>query len=387
MTHARSALLSALLLSAALGWAQAPAADPEPGDAKTKSHYKSPQDGAFDISGFLDETYGFLPLVTVITEPAVGYGLGAAVAFLDKPLGEARAGLGRPDITFVGGLATENGSWAGVAGDMRNWMGERIQTLAGVLASSFDLDYYGIGGDSVLNEHPLHYTLAPKGALVQAKYRLGDTRCWVGLGYGFMTTRVRFDAPDETPNLPDIESDSDVAGLTPSFTFDTRDNMFTPVRGTYVEARAGLFRAGLGGDADFERSGVVAEQFSPLAKDWFLGVRGEVAAASDDSPFYLRPYVAMRGVAAMRYQGDEMAQIEAELRWRCWKRWSVVAFGGYGSAWIETDRFEKTRSVAAGGVGFRYELARAYGILAGLDFGMREEDSAVYIVVGSAWQK
>jgi hypothetical protein len=43
-------------------------------------------DGWFDVSGFLDEKYGFLPLIIPITEPAVGYGATGALAFLDQPL-------------------------------------------------------------------------------------------------------------------------------------------------------------------------------------------------------------------------------------------------------------------------------------------------------------
>ena len=84
------------------------------------SKFRSPGDGWFDVSGFLDEKYGFLPLIVPITEPAVGYGAVGALAFLDQPLGEARAGFGRPDITIVGGAGTENGTWGVLVGDVRH---------------------------------------------------------------------------------------------------------------------------------------------------------------------------------------------------------------------------------------------------------------------------
>ena len=63
-------------------------------------------DGWPDLSGFLDEKYGFLPIVIPITEPAVGYGAVGGVMFICKPLGAAAQGLGRPNITFVGGFGT-----------------------------------------------------------------------------------------------------------------------------------------------------------------------------------------------------------------------------------------------------------------------------------------
>ena len=55
------------------------------------SKFRSPDDGWLDVSGFLDEKYGFLPVVLPITEPAVGYGAAAGMAFISSPLGQRRS--------------------------------------------------------------------------------------------------------------------------------------------------------------------------------------------------------------------------------------------------------------------------------------------------------
>ena len=89
----------------------------------------------------------------------------------------------------------------------------------------------------------------------------------------------------------------------------------------------------------------------------------------------------------MRYQGEEIAQLEAELRWQLWKRWSVVGFVGVGAAWNNFERFDDSRGIVTGGTGFRYELARKYGIHAGLDFAVGPDNTAVYIQIGSAWTR
>jgi len=41
--------------------------------------------------------------------------------------------------------------------------------------------------------------------------------------------------------------------------------------------------------------------------------------------------------------------------------------------------------VAAGGLGFRYRLARLLGLQAGIDVARGPEDTSFYITVGSAW--
>jgi len=69
----------------------------------------------------------------------------------------------------------------------------------------------------------------------------------------------------------------------------------------------------------------------------------------------------------MRYQGDEMAAAEVEARWQFHGRWSVVAFGGAGTTRTTRDAYSASQNVGSGGVGFRYELARKFGLHAGID--------------------
>jgi hypothetical protein len=345
------------------------------------SRFRSPDDGWLDISPFLDTRYGFLPVAQLITEPAVGLGAAGGLAFIKQAPHTMR-----PNITLVGGLGTENGTKGAIAADLRYWLDGRLQTMAGVLFASVNLDFYGIGHDSTLADNPLRYELEPAGGVVEAKMRLGRAPVWVGAKYAYVQTGVRFDAPEGTPGRPVTPRWSTEAGITPSLTVDTRDNLFTPTRGTYVEAAAGLFRPALGGDDSLERLRLIAMQFVPLGSRLFLGVRGEAAAALGDAPFYLKPYIHQRGVPAMRYLGEEMAQIETELRWQFWKRFSVVGFGGAGRTWASSEEVLSDK-LAAGGAGFRYELARKHGLHVGVDIAGGPAGGVFYFQFGSAWAK
>jgi outer membrane protein assembly factor BamA len=307
--------------------------------------------------------------------------------FLSKPLPHTEDGLGRPNITTVGGFGTANGTWGSFGADLRYWQDQHLQTLVGYIYSSVNLNYYGIGNDPALASNPLHYNLEPRGGTLRTKYRFGDSRIWAGLNYSFVSTEVSFDAPPGTPGEPPFQHVSNVAGFTPSLTFDTRDNFFTPNRGTYLEASAGLFTPAVGSDQDFQRVSLVAMQFIPLGPKLFLGVRADGAASFGDEPFYLRPYISLRGAPTLRYQGEEIAQIETELRWQFWKRFSLVGFVGGGAAWNHLEQFNGTQTIVTGGAGFRYELARAYGLHAGLDIARGPDDTAVYVQIGSGWSK
>ena len=205
------------------------------------------------------------------------------------------------------------------------------------------------------------------------------SRFWAGLNYMLAATEVRFDAPPETPGLPPFESSSRIGGLTPLVTYDSRDSIFTPGRGTYVELSAGFFGRAFGGDDTFERAGLVAMQFVTLHPKLVIGVRADAELSFGDVPFYLRPYVTLRGAPVLRYQGEHAARIETELRYQFWKRFSLVGFVGTGAAWTDLEPYVSQKSVTTGGGGFRYELARKYKLHVGADVAFGPDGAVLYV--------
>ena len=58
---------------------------------------------------------------------------------------------------------------------------------------------------------------------------------------------------------------------------------------------------------------------------------------------------------------------------------------GGGRAWTEQTSFSDAGTIAARGGGFRYQIARSYGVHMGLDIARGPEDTVIYIQFGSAW--
>jgi hypothetical protein len=86
-------------------------------------------------------------------------------------------------------------------------------------------------------------------------------------------------------------------------------------------------------------------------------------------------------------QGKYTAVAETEWRWDFAGRWSLDAFGGVGRTAPRRGDFSDGETAWNAGAGFRYLLARLFGIRGGLDVARGPEDWAVYIIVGSAWGK
>src|SRR5262245_52055884 len=92
-------------------------------------------------------------------------------------------------------------------GDVRHWLDDRLQTQAAVVYSSVNLDFDGIGRDPGRERHPLRYELGPRGGVLRAKLRLGESTVMAGLAMpsprrGSRSTRLRIPACYRTSDAP-----------------------------------------------------------------------------------------------------------------------------------------------------------------------------------------
>jgi hypothetical protein len=354
---------------------------------------RDPEDGAFDLSAWLATAGGFLPVVSPVTEPAVGYGASVALAFIHRPPGwdidearaafEARERMQIPSVTGAFGMYTSNNSWGVGGGHLGNWGDGRWRYTGG--AGYMDLRLSIARDVPIVGDVLVDYELGGW-ALTQALlYRLADTDFYVGGRYNLLRMKTRFPL-DNLPGVDPRESDSGVAGVGVNLAYDSRNNTFTTDRGVFANLEGRRQDEALGGDFDYwSASGRVLAYVDPV-RTLVIGLRAEGGLVTDGVPFWARPGVRLRGVAGGRYTGDATATLESEVRWDVTGRWSLVGFGGAGVNHIDREsREDLTRWVAGGGAGLRYLLARAFGLRGGLDFAWGEDGFAFYVTMGSAW--
>src|SRR5882672_11504785 len=358
---------------------------PDAASPPVTSKFRDPESGEIDLSRFLATPRNFLPLPLIVTEPAIGYGGGLAGMFLRPRKAAGSEGFARPNLSIVGGIATENGTWAAFAGDSSHWFDDRVQSLAAGGTGQINLDFYGLGDTSDSLDEPVRYSLDFTLALVQGSWKLTPKSPWsIGLRYVYAQVEPKLRDEPQFPGLAD-STNTKISAPAAVLEYDSRNNLFTPTSGMFAESVYLASFADLGATEEFERFQQVVMGWLPLAERWTHGIRGDYQWASDRTPFFLRPYIKLRGVAAMRYQGDEMASLEVEARWQVRGRWSLVGAAGYGSARTDRASYSASRDIVSGAVGFRYELARKFGLHAGMDVGFSSDTTAVYFQIGNAW--
>jgi hypothetical protein len=357
-----------------------------------RSSFKDPEDGKLDASEWLLDRKGFLPVPILITEPAVGYGAGAALLFLRESIREAAARgkdsghVTPPDIYAVAFAATENGTKFGGAGGMVTFDNDRWRWRGGVGLADVNLDFFGAGGVTGTADRSIGYNLNGFVSSQQVMYRLAESNNFVAGRWIYLDLDTSFDASRQLPALQPRSLAVKSSGLGVAFEHDSRDNIFTPSRGWKGNIDAVFYSPDIGSDNKYETYHAHLYGYFPFARQFVLGTRLDARSARGDVPFYQLPYIDLRGIPAARYQDESAGVAEAELRWKVDPRWALIGFFGTGRTWGSSKNSGDADSVNAWGVGFRYLIARRLGLYMGADIAKGPEDTAFYIQAGSAWR-
>jgi hypothetical protein len=366
------------------------AEDQGPKEPTTNELFFSPDDGAFDVSGFLSTRTGFLPLAMPISEPAVGYGLAIGLSYFHSeptevpdPSGSGPSRFIMPSTTVLMGAATENGTWAGGLAHLGVWDKGRIRYVGAVGYASLDLDWFGkgesLGGQSIAYTNDVFF-------LVQnIRFKLGSSDFYMGPLYRYFDTDAEFGSSTLNSGIPDIELQSRTSGIGVQASYDSLDHPFQPRQGWRADGTVSQQAEWLGGDFDYTKITTFAIAYLPLAENTVLGLKLNGDFVAGDAPFYDLPTIMMRGLARGRYVDDGAVYAETELRYDFAKRWSAIGFAGVGKVGSTFDEFSDSDAHAAGGFGVRYLIADRYGLRLGADLAYGDDEVTLYISVGTGW--
>jgi len=349
---------------------------------KKVSVFRDSTDNAYDISNWLINKKGILLMPTIITEPAVGYGAAAAAIFFHSSYTEKN---GPPSMSGIFGGATQNGTWMAGLFHVGYWKQDRLRYMGGIIRTNANVGFYGSGYAAILENVSVNLNLDAWGVVQQLKGRLGNSGFFMGGRYLLLNTDNTFEIPVDYPEFSGIEFNSTLSEASLLLNYDTRNNVFSPSKGFYMELSGTYSDEWFGGDALYGRIGIEAFGFFPASKRVMIGLRYGSKYSLGDVPFYARPIVQLRGAPLMKYQNRNTTLMETEVSVDVYKRWSLIGFAGIGNAYESISEFENGKSVRTAGTGFRYLLARKFGAKMGMDFAASQDDFAFYFVFGSSW--
>ena len=346
-----------------------------------KEQFVDSTDNAFDISTWLSQVYGFVPLVTLITEPTTGYGAAGGLIFVHKRKEDLEKPA-PPSISMIGGLYTQNKTWGGLLLHQGIWKEDRIRYLGILGYVSANLTLYQDAPDG--EELSFNFNLSGGFLTQEMVFRIGNTNVFLGGRYNFFTSESSFDTEGILP-VDSTELSLNTGSLGPVLAYDSRDNTFTPNSGMFFKATQGFYQKIFGSDREFQKIDSYWTGYMNPTSWLVLGLRADFRWCSAVTPFYSKPFVMLRGIPLMRYQGNRVLVLETEERFDITRRWSLVGFAGVGNAHTDTPVYSSNHWAWSVGSGIRYKIARQFNLYTGVDVARGNEIWAFYIQFGHYW--
>lgn len=331
-------------------------------------------DNAFDLSTFLTKHKGVLPVVIPITEPAVGYGaVVAGLYFVQKKTKH------QPDIIGAAAGITSNGTWIGGATYIGFWNEDKIRYRGGIGYGEIVLNFY------IAENKSFKVNLNSFLFLQQVNFRLGKSNFFLGTKY--QITKVTTPIFKESDLIDPIDLKSINSGVSVIVEYDNLNNFLSPTKGIRVHLSYDQNLKAFGGTRDWGKINFFTHMYFPVNKKWTPALRLESSLTTGEPPFYAKPFVYLRGVPALRYQGSFIILAETEQLFDITSRWGILGFAGIGKAYDSIEFMNSDELVWNAGGGFRYLLARTLGLKVGIDIARGPEEWAFYVTIGSAWIK
>ena len=335
----------------------------------------------------------FLPIPIFITEPAIGEGLGILLAYFHRKKDAPEKNVASPSsiadismeqsapptVTGVFAAYTSNETAIAGVGHMNSFKDDHIRFTGVLGVADINSTFYVL-------DRPFKFNLQGLMIFQETRFRIKDSRWFLGVGLSYLNADNTFkvDLPDETP-IDLFRTQFQNAGLAAKLAWDSRDNTSMPNKGQFLDLGLWRYDKNLGGDFDYWNTELKLLSFHQLHEKFVLGLRLEYSTISGQVPFFAVPWVTLRGIPAMRYQGEQVVVAEIEGRYYFRPKWAVLAFAGKGEVSSDFPGIDMLQDIHSWGVGGRYKIFEAQNVWIGLDIARGPEDTNWYIQIGQSW--
>ena len=250
-------------------------------------------------------------------------------------------------------------------------------------------NFYGIGNQSILENRETFNANYPR-FRIDALHRYN--RFFVGMRYRFDHVRI-FDLKEggilESNPIVGKEGGR-VSGMGFVTQYDSRDFIYNPSKGCYIEGEIFIGNKIIGSQYSFQRYALDATTFLPLSVDHTLAIHFNTATILGDPFFndllYFGSSKLMRGFQDRRFSDKNLLVVQAEYRYPIYKRLQGVAFTAVGNV---ADRYVRLFDVGprfSYGGGLRFILAKKDRVRLRIDYGRTvREGGAFYATINDAF--
>jgi len=248
-------------------------------------------------------------------------------------------------------------------------------------------NYYGIGVTSKASDLETYDANYPR-LLSTLSYRLNKAYS-IGLQY-------RFDLFD-IPRVDSLLAANNPTGINGgvlstigiSMTYDTRDDIFYPRKGAFVNFTAENSANYTFSTYTYSKIEINASYYQTIKGNHILASNFFSGFTKGDAPFYSYYYFSSskrgRGFNDRRFMDKNMSILQVEYRFPIYKRFRGVAFTSVGSVGNTYSKSFTNRKLWSYGGGLRFQLSKKQMSHIRLDIAGSAEGVQFYITIGEAF--
>ena len=330
----------------------------------------------------------FFVMPIPISNPTVGTGLGASATYLFD------AGENAPTSSLnLMGLYTDTETWAVGLGTETYFKDDKYRLSGAVGYFDANLEFYGIGSGA--GDRGESIGINQKGPFLVPRFLVQIAEnLYLGPQFRYIAIDTALQDPILPPDFPEgvlptaIENVS--SGLGVVLERDSRDNKFFPHKGSHLLATTNFARDWIGSDNNYEQFELGYNLYRKLGEHSVLAWRATGCFREGNVPFYdLCNFGgeedAIRGYVGGQYRDKVSVTTQIEYRWRSYKKWGMVAFGGIGQVAPEIGEMKFDDLLPSVGIGIRWMASEKERVNLSIDYARGKDSDAWYFRIGEAF--
>lgn len=325
-----------------------------------------------------------LPILYYLPETGLGYGgLGVATFRFEKEKKETRPA----SLQLALSLTTKR-QFLLFAPYELYWNDDKWRLVGELGFYKYIYNFYGIGIDSHEGDKETYNVTFPRVRMALLRELLPNFS--FGLSYEWDDYHNLEKAEQgmlaSTP-VPGIEGGT-VSNLGITAIYDTRDNIFHPTRGLFVQTGVHTSAGFLGSSFNYDKIEIDARYYKRIKGRHILAFDLFTAGSGSGTPFMAYYYLGSkrtRGFNDRRFLGRAELTTVIEYRFPVAGRFGATVFSSTGTVASRFSRLFSSSFKTSYGAGLRYILNKKEGVRLRVDYGMSSEGGNLYFTINEAF--
>ena len=249
-------------------------------------------------------------------------------------------------------------------------------------------NFYGVGMDSKEKDEETYEVMFPRVRFSIVRELFTDFS--IGLGYEldmFSDLKIKENGILSSSEVVG-KRDGTVSNIGLVAFYDSRDHIFYPTKGFYIQGNVFTSSKILGSSFSYYKAELDTRYYQKLAKRHILASNLFLAHSSKNTPFYDLYYLGSkrtRGINNRRFQDNAELSFALEYRFPIAGRFGGAAFGSTGTVASDLGKVLDSSYRNAAGVGLRYIINKRDGVRLRVDYAMSNEGGNFYFTIKEAF--